>query len=373
MNRKASAIVVTAMLILGVSVPGSAADLEISPFEFVTRGSMVDNSFALRTYGDVGLTLRSGFVAQPSVTFGLESAGFLEPYGADGVDPIDVTVRSASVEHREFLGSQLSLTYFLGESDRLGSGRDFPERFGTDPIATQFNGVLYFPDEPRYEGMHGVEGTGLALKTNDQWNTGELSLYMYQDNRFSPGVYSTDMNAMFDFGVVQMEAFAGGSWPVSDFGRYRAGVLANLMTAEGDSLLIQVALPSIEPGTGQEISVDDFFFLLEPRVSVGALSTTLSFFWQPEVYDQVDTGDGGNIDTNLSLQLGDIRTGSVAGGIETRVGLEPESDEQFSVSSTPFVDFNTGGVTWSVRSKFTLVPFDIDRLFEGYLGVRTGI
>lgn len=350
--------------VLSVQTP-SAMDLEIRPFDFVTRGRMVDDRFELQTFGDLGLTLSSGFIARPSVTFGLESDEFGDP------EEVQLTIRAVSVEVRELLDSQFSATYFLGESDRLGSGAAFPERFGTDPVATEFRGFLYFPDGPRYEGMHGVSGTGTALQSNDQWDQVEIGTWLYQDNRFDPGVFSTDFRALFNFDRVQLEAFAGATFPYADFGRYRAGLLAHLLAAEDDSLLVQVALPAIEPGDDFDVGVEDFFFLFEPRVRVGALRTTLTFFWQPEIYDQVATERGGSIDTNLRLQFGDIRSNGAAGGLEARLGVSPTGDDQIRVQTEPFVQFDGGGVIWDFRTRLTLVPFDTERLFEAFLGVRT--
>ncbi len=367
MRRISQTVLLFGVLFVAAGALLPAADVEIRPFEFVTRVHRVDDgTLGLQTFGDLGLTLRSGFLARPSVTLGIQSEAFDDP-----AIPIIPLIRSASVEMRELGGTELSVSYFVGEFDRLGTGDEFPRRFGTDPVSTRFRGFMYFPDGPRFEGMYGVSGTGLAVSTNDQWNRAEFSAYTYQDNRFDPGVFSSDIQAMLNFDAVQLEAFVGATYPLAAVGRYRAGVLANLRSPQGDSLLLQVALPAIEPATGEEISVNDFYFLFEPRVRLGMLGTTLSFFWQPDVYDQIATGQGGSIDTNLRLELGDIRNGDAAAGVETRLAVRPDADEQFLFSTTPFVQLSSGGVTWEIRTQAKLIPYDPTELFEGYIGVRT--
>lgn len=367
MRRISLTVLLFAVSFLAVPMSLPAADVEIRPFEFVTRMQPVETGmWGLQTFGDLGLTLRSGFLARPSVTLGIRSDAFDDP-----TVPLVPLIRSASVEMRELGGTELSVSYFVGEFDRLGTGDAFPRRFGTDPVSTRFRGFMYFPDGPRLDGMYGVSGTGVAFSTNDQWNRVELSAYTYQDNRFPPGIFSSDLRLLLNFDTAQFEAFAGATYPLAAFGRYRAGVLANLRSPQGDSLLLQVALPAIEPATGGEVSVSDFYFLFEPRVRLGTLGTTLSFFWHPETYDQEATGTGGAIDTNLRLEVGDIRTGDSAAGVETRLSVSPDADEQFSLSTTPFVQLSSAGVTWELRAQAKLIPFDPTELFEGFLGVRT--
>ncbi len=367
MRHISQTVLLLGVLFVAVTASLPAADVEIRPFELVTRVHQLDNgTVGLQTFGDLGLTLRSGFLARPSVTLGIQSDTFDDP-----TIPIVPLIRSASVEMRELGGTELSVSYFVGEFDRLGTGDEFPRRFGTEPVATRFRGFMYFPDGPRYDGMYGVSGTGMSISTNDQWDRFELSAYTYQDNRFDPGVFSSDIQAIANFDAVQLEAFVGATYPLAAAGRYRAGVLANLRSPQGDSLLIQAALPAIEPGTGDEIGVNDFYFLFEPRVRLGVLGTTLSFFWQPDVYDQVSTDQGGSIETNLRLEVGDIRNGDAAAGVETRLSVRPDADEQFSFSTTPFVQLSSGGVTWEIRTQAKLIPYDPAELFEGFIGVRT--
>lgn len=346
-------------------VPAFTTDVEIRPFEFVTRGRMVDDVFALQTFGDLGLTLRSGFLARPSVTIGFESTDFGD------TDAIKPELRAASVEMREVFGGEFSVAYFIGESDRLGSGQAFPRRFDTTPVATEFRGFRYFPDGPRYDGPYGVKGTGLSIHSNDLWNRAEVSAYTYQDSRFSPGVFSSDLNMMVAYDAVQFEGFVGATYPRADFGRYRAGILANLVAAEGDSLLVQAALPAIEPGNDESIGVEDFFFLFEPRVRIGVLRSAITFFWRPDIYDQLPTGSGGTVDSNIRLQIGDTSTGPLAAGIEARLTVDPEGADQLSANTTPFVQFDTGGVTWDFRSRLNVLQAGDEDLFEAFLGVRT--
>ncbi len=371
--RRIQQIAVAFLLFLVVpGTSGFTTEVEIRPFELLTRGRLVDDVFELQTVGDIGLTLRSGFLAQPSVTLGFESPGGFQPVNqADPTTTLDPELRSASVSVREVFGTDLSVSYFIGESDRLGSGQAFPQRFDTLPVATQFRGFRYFPDGPRYEGPYGVEGTGLSIHSNDRWNRTEISAYTYQDSRFEPGVFSSDLNLMLAYDTVQFEGFVGATYPRGDFGRYRAGILANLVAAEGDSLLLQAALPAIEPGDGETIGVEDFFFLFEPRVRIGVLRSAVTFFWRPDIYDQEPTDAGGTVDSNIRLQIGDTRTGPVAGGVETRLTVAPDGADQISANATPFVQFDTGGVTWDFRTRLNVLQAGDEELFETFLGVRT--
>lgn len=368
---RATRIIVTSLcVVLGVAANTHATDLNVSPFEFVTRGFIDDGVFQLETRGEIGIQLQSGFLTRSEVLLGVRS----ESFGKDPFDPatqVVPVIRRAAVTFEELFGTAFNFTYFLGESDRLASGLRFPEAFGTEPIATDFRGYLYFPDGPLYEGLFGVAGTGVRVSSGEQWRRTELSVYTYQDNRFDPGVFSNDIAVMFNLEGVQLEAFAGASYPLGAFGRYRGGLLANFSTPEGDALLAQIGVTGFEPGTGADFGLDDLFFLFEPRVNLGTVGLALTFFWHPGIYDQIENPERGTIDTNLNVRIGNPFEDGVSGGLESRVSIRPESAEQFLVTTGPYLRLNSGTVSWDIRAVFRPVPFDLTELVEGYVGVRT--
>ncbi len=363
--RATRILVISLVTMLAVVSATSATDLDVRPFEFITRGYVDGGVFQLQTTGELGIQLQSGQLTRSEVLLGVRSTAF-------GTDPdVSPVVRRASVTFEQLLGSSFSFTYFLGELDRLASGQRFPGAFGTPPVATEFRGYQYFPEGPLYEGLYGVSGTGVRISSGEQWRRVELAAYAYQDNRFDPGVFSNDIAVMVNLAGVQLEAFAGASYPLGAFGRYRGGLLANFSTPEGDALLAQVGVTGFEPGSGQEFGLDDLFFLFEPRVNLGTLGLALTFFWHPGLYDQVENPERGTIDTNLNVRIGDSVSDGLSGGVESRVSIRPQSGDQFQITTGPYLRLNSGSVSWDLRAVLRPFPFALDELVEGYLGVRT--
>ncbi len=363
---KATRILVTSLFVAFYSVTITyATDLDVRPFQFVTRGFADSGTFQLETTGDIGLQLQSGFLTGSEVLLGIRSTSF-------ETDP-DITpvLRRAAVTIEELFGSGFSFTYFIGESDRLASGLRFPEAFGSGPVATDFRGYLFFPDGPEYEGLYGVSGTGIRVASGEQWRRTELSVYAYQDDRFAPGVFSNDVAVLLNFDGVQLEAFAGATYPAGSLGRYRGGMLANFSTPQGDALLAQIGVPGYEPGSSADFGLDDLFFLFEPRVHLGNAGLALTFFWHPGLYDQIENPERGTIDTNLNIRIGDPVRDGLSGGVESRVSIRPQSTDQFEITTGPYLRLNSGTVSWDFRTVLRPFPFQLDELVEGYLGVRT--
>jgi hypothetical protein len=372
-------IAVASLLLL--AVPLFAANVTIPNFQMVTRGASENGSFVLSTQADIdveigggykfggqlGLSIATDNLEQPSVP----GATYDQSVVQSALDRA-LTLSAAKVIVRDLFVDGLDIHYFVGEFDRLLTGDLFPEQFGTQIVATDFRGLLSFPDGVVYDGIHLVNGTGVALVATSIAPWLYLDGAVYQDETLGPGLYSTDLRAGFNAGPLKAETFLGASFPLATAGIYRGGLLLFYKTGEGGEVLTQFGVPRWAPVTDGPLTINDFFFLFEPRVDIGILSIILTLFWHPEYYNQVETNERGATDILVTLVGGDMESGTVTGGLESGVRLRPDDPSQtLSVSATPFLTLNASGVVWDFKVKFDLFPFVLDELVEGYVGIQT--
>ncbi|MFW6312756.1 MAG: hypothetical protein ACOC2N_02610, partial [Spirochaetota bacterium] len=283
-----------------------------------------------------------------------------------------LALSSASAIVRDLFGIPLDVRYFVGQYERLLNGEIFPEEFGSEIVASDVRGLLYFPTGVVYDGIHAVDGTGLTFTSTGLASWLYLEGSIYQDAYLGRGYYSADMRAAFNSPRFKAETFVGASFPQADYGLYRAGALLYYSTGEGGEFLTQVGVPRWAPVTDGALNIDDFYFLFEPRVHLGVVSVVLTLFWHPEYYVQVPTGERGATDIIVRLIAGDVQENVVSGGLENGVRLRPSSSEdQLRVSAAPFLSINSSGVIWDFKADFNLFPFDPSRLFSAYVGIRT--
>ena len=363
-----------------------AADVLVPRFELLTRGYPEDGSFLLATRSDIELSVEGGYKFGGGLGFSisdprLEDAGgttvTIPGTGTDATVDLDsVLDRYLALEYaeatvRNVLDSPVSMTYFVGTTDTFGSGREFPELFGSRTFETHYRGALYAYGGTVYDGLYQVAGTGMEISTAPLRDTVALSAYTYQDLRYEPGTYSSDIRARLNTGSIKAEAFAGATYPIAEGGLYRGGLMAFFDTGTAGEFFTQFGLPRWDPWRGKPVSLDDFYFLFEPRVRLDMFSVILTLFWHPEYYNQVLTTEKGTFDTNLRFQVGDYENTRVRGGIETGLHYRPEADDQLEVDTSPFVSVTTAGVVWEFLIRATLYPFEYEESFEGYLGIRT--
>jgi hypothetical protein len=358
-----------------------ATNVTIPTFQLLTRGTLEGGLFVLQTRADIGLQFGGGYKFGGALSLSIDTDSLEEPSApGDAYDQAVIRaalrerlgLTSASVIVRELLGLPVDVRYFVGSHARLLNGDLFPEQFGTQLIASDFRGLLYFPSGVVYDGVHAIDGTGLSLIAPSVAPWLFLEGSVYQDARLGPGYYSGDVRAAFNFQEFKAEAFAGASFPLAEYGAYRGGALLYYATGEGGEFLTQIGVTRWAPMTDGPLNIDDFFFLFEPRVHIGVVSIVLTLFWHPEYYLQEPTEESGATDIVVRLIAGDVQENTVSGGLENAIRLRPaSSDQQLRVSVSPFLSINSSGVLWDFKTDFNLFPFDLATLFEAYVGVRT--
>lgn len=380
------------LLSAGLILPGAgfAADLTIPEFELISRGYWEQDSLILRTRGRTELQVSGGYKFGGSLLLGFESedlgyagrdAPVLDDYAGDESAYISglsdyvenqttLQFQGAQISYRELFGTATDFTYFVGRSDRLASAEVFPTEFGSVPIATRYQGYLYFPQN-EYRGIHSVNGTGIELSSSfgTQWN--RSSVYLYQDSSLGEGNYSADARFLANFEKLKLELFGGASFPQKSYGLYRGGVLFHYSPAERGEFFSQIGLPYYDPA--ESLNINDFYFLFEPRVHFEYASVILTLFWHPAMYNMQPTGDDGSADINFNLQFGNPQKSPLSGGVETNFTLETEasSAQDFKLKVTPYLSAITSGVMWNFMINVNLLPYSLDEdMVEGIIGVK---
>jgi hypothetical protein len=376
-------------LLLALAVPLGAANVDIPSMELYTRGTLDSGSVDLQTEGELELAVRGG------VKFGGEiTLGFVSPQLEQSITDrliseqlmipstggVALTFRSASVIIRDLFSLPLSFTYFVGESDELGSGTQFPQAFGIRPVATEYRGFLYFPESARYDSIHTVAGTGTKIAYSPQDSSFQVALFAYQDGyfyqtiagppvsyEFDPGRYSVDVHSLANLGKIHLEAFAGATLPSSALGYYRGGLLFHAADVGGE-FLAQVGVPRWDPAR-DTANLDLFLILFEARLYLGAVSLVPTVFLHPGYYLQNPTGEAGQLDFNFALKIGDRTESLLRGGFESNVAFHEEDLQGLEVKLAPFMSFATAGAVWQLKVNVRVFP-SID--FEGFIGVKAG-
>jgi hypothetical protein len=296
---------------------------------------------------------------------------------------IGIGLKLISVEVRDFLSLPISLSYFVGDADVFGSGDAFPIVFGSASLATTLRGFSYFPlgiggDASRfYDGISAVSGTGFKLATPIISGRFLPALYLYQDANLGTGYYSSDFRALFNFDKVKMDVFAGASFPFGKFGLYRAGLLFYYNTGTVGEFLAQIGMPYFNPGGTDPLNIDNFYFLFEPRLTLGIMQIIPTLFRHPAYYSQKTTNEKGIMDVNLNIAFGRVEKSGMRGGIEATVSFDSSNSvsksTQLTLKVSPYFRVVTSGVYWDL--KVSVLPFKYNtpmEMFEPYLGVKAG-
>lgn len=371
-------------------LPGllGAADLTVPELELITRGSSDGDSVFLNTRGRSEIQVSGGYKFGGSLLLGFES-GDLSYAGSDPPSFADygnqatfnaaltnyldnqttLEFQGAEITYRNLFESNTDMTYFVGRAARLASAEIFPDLFGSLPIATKYQGYLYFPDR-EYRGIHTVNGTGIGLSSSfgTEWN--RSTLYFYQDSYLGEGYYSADAQFLANFEKIKMELFAGGSFPQGDYGLYRAGLLFYYRPAERGEFFTQIGVPYYKPL--EEFNINNLYFLFEPRIHFNFVSVILTLFWHPGYYLMETTGEEGSTDIHFNLQFGNPLANPISGGIETNFNLNSQtgSTQDFNITTTPYLSAVTSGVVWNFMVNVNLLPFDLENMVEGVVGVK---
>ena len=368
------------LFLLFLVIPAAyAADVAVTTMELISRGYMQDDLYILDTFGDVDISISGGYKLGGALTLGISNGNI----GLSNVQihlPIRIFtfhessmlyLKSASVTVHEAFNLPLSITYFSGETETFSNGDIFPRYYGSQRVASLFRGYFYFPDSVVYDGLYTVNGTGIQLDTDfgRQWN--RLSLYTYQDNYFGQGSYTSDIRWNADGENFKLDTFAGASYPYGDYGMYHAGLLVGLIANEKGEFFAQVGIPRFTPGE-DSIDIGLFYFLFEPRIHFGIGSLIFTFFSHPAYYKEyitTETGETGNMHTNINLLFGKPEETPVAGGLETT--LLYSDDSEINVTISPYLSFITQGAIWNMKFNYLATETsNISNMFSAFIGVR---
>jgi hypothetical protein len=388
--------------------PLFGAEITVPRLEVVSRGSMDGGKPVISTMAEAdialeggykyGITLGLGFEAQnleKAITYGqmklplfdiptpiteVELNPLIDRYNNQAV----LSVRFLEATVRELFGKPLELSFFAGHYNALGSGDEFIPRFGTFPVGTDYRDFFYFPEglngnpSMRYNGaIHSILGTGFALSY-----AGEKvvpTFYAYQDlsyydasgaTTFFSGNYSGDFRLLVNSPNVKFEFFAGGSYLGAAAPVFRGGLAAYFTNGEGVGFFLQAGIPHWD--YGDIISIDDCYFLIEPRLHFGKAGLNVTFFYHPSFYLNQPTKDEGMADVNLKFFIGDISTSALEWGFESTVSLKINNGEDLSLWVSPFLSAVTNGLRWDFKVRVNPLYFNgMGDLAELYVGIRT--
>jgi hypothetical protein len=408
-RKKAASGRILALFLFGaLGLPLSGAELTVPRLELATRGHTEEGDFTLSSAASVDLALLGGYKYGILLGLSFESDNLekaiayrnfsLEPM--PGMTPTDqddynsavadkmnnqatLAFRIAKATARDLFNKPLELSYFIGVNDDFCSGDEFVTRFGTGQVGTDFRGFFYFPEgiggimSRRYNGIHGVRGTGLSLALT-AWDFLLPMVYIYQDYAFAEGMdfsdtnhYSGDLRALFNKDGLKVEGFTGLTLSRGQSPLVRGGFLALLSSEGGAELLVQLGIPGWK--AGEAFNVDKFYFLIEPRINFGLMGLNITFFYHPLRYLQLETPEErGKADINIKLLFGNnALEKKIEGGFETTLALQVDQGEDLSVFLSPFVSFLSDGLRWDAKLRVDPTKYEKPHeMFEFFMGVR---
>jgi hypothetical protein len=389
----------------------AGAEITVPRLEMASRGRVEDGEFILGSVISADLSLSGGYKYDLLLGFSFEAAdlakamayrNFNFDHMAGGasltgndyntlVDKVNdrfnnqgtLSFRVAKASARELFGKPLELSYFIGEGDYFCNGEEFGPRFGVNPVGSEFKGFFYFPDgiggdmRRQYKGIHGVQGTGLSL-TLTSWESFVPMLYLYQDFSYIQFIdggggknrYSGDLRFLVNRESVKLEAFGGISLSGGLGAGMRGGLLAHFSSPGGVEFLLQGGVPGWEQG--DDFSIDNFYFLMEPRLIFGNHGLYVTFFYHPLEYIHIKTEkERGKADINIKFLSGNPQTG-LSWGLETTLGLKINGTEDFSLWLSPFAGFMTSGLRWDAKVRVNTLELGTStEVVELFVGVRT--
>lgn len=388
------------MLLAGAAALAHGADLSVPYLGLLTNGRLnAAGAFELSTRVSIDMLFEGGTKFDAWFKLGFRSAA-VEDYlqamesissiadPAAAVSNLEaasgLSLRTVAIQIKELFGTPLQLATFVGHLDTLGSGTDFTRYFGASDFATKFRGYMYYPDgigkdgpsfhgidtSRRYDGLHEIYGTGMRLSL-----PGEAImpfLYIYQDSWLGAGNWSVDARALLAGERVKLEAFVGGSFPVSTMGVYRGGLLFFFETGEIGNFYAQIGIPRWDPL--EAFSMEMLSFLFEPRIKLGTGELVLSLFFHPKWYLQKETDESGAVEFRFDLGFGKIEEGSARAGAEIELSYDSNlATASLSLDASPYLQTIRNGVRWDLRLAIRAFPFPSPwyGMFQPTLGVST--
>jgi hypothetical protein len=381
----------------------SAADLRVDQLELLTHGALNDSSGAFevgsRLYFDLSLEGGDKFAGLLRMDFlngDIENALSLNGNSLDGgtattgdlADRINNLIsprlRTVAVTARSLFNLPLDFSYFVGSMDTFCSGDDFVTLFGAAPFATDLRGPMVYPQgvggNPNlwYDGIYAADGTGFRLATTAKLSDKSVSYaYFYQDANLGPGTWSGDLRFLFNSDSVKTELFAGATNGAS-YGLYRGGVLFYASSGQVGEFLAQAGVTHWDPS--QSLSLDDVYFLFEPRINFGNAQVAFTVFYHPAWYLQKDyraLGEKNAMDAAFNLRFGHISQGGSEGGLQTLLTFRPpvvvSPTPTLAIDTSPYYSLIAGGVRWDFKLDLRVFPFPSQwyGMFKPFIGLKT--
>jgi hypothetical protein len=383
----------------------AAAEITVPRLEMASRGRVESGEFALSSEIAADLALSGGYKYGMLLGFSFEAGdlakalsyrNFKVDYATNDPVPADdynalvdrvnnqgtLRFRVAKATARDLFNETLEMSYFIGEADDFCSGDEFSTRFGIEPIGTDFRGFFYFPDgiggdiTRQYQGIHGVRGTGLSLALTP-WDSFVPIIYLYEDFSYITGSgtdetrYSGDLRFLINGERVKFESFGGLSLNSGMATNIRGGILAHFSSEKGMEFFFQGGVPGWEKG--KSLSIDNFYFLMEPRLIFETFGFYITFFYHPVEYIHIITEkERGLADINIKFRSGNIQSG-FNWGLETTTRLKSNAlEDDFSFWVSPFAGFMTSGLRWDAKVRVNILGMETPaEMFELFIGVRT--
>jgi hypothetical protein len=293
---KPRAALLTLAFALSLPAPAAliAADLRVDQLELLSHGALNDASGAFevgsRLYFDLSLEggdKFSGLLRMDFLNGDIENALSLANEDATAPNALDKLnnltsprLRTIAITANSLFNLPLDLSYFVGKMDTFCSGDEFSPLFGAAAFGTELRGPMVYPDgvggNPNvwYDGIYAANGTGFRLATTPKLSDASVGyLYFYQDSNVGPGTWSGDLRFLFNAASVKVELFTGATTGGS-YGLYRGGLLFYATSGSVGEFLAQTGVTHWDASSA--LSLDDLFFLFEPRVNIGIAQAAIT-------------------------------------------------------------------------------------------------
>jgi len=384
----ARSIVLFAVMVAAGSI-SYAADVVVESLQLVTHGDYDSSSdlFTASTQLYYQLDIKGGdkFAGLLRLQF-LNGAieGSLPTSTSTATAALSPQFETAAVTAKDTFGLPLDATYFVGYLDAFGSGDDFVPLFGAAPFATTLRGPMVYPNgidnNPNryYDGIHAANGTGFRLATSPRLSSNFVSyLYVYQDSDIGAGSWSSDLRGLLNFDRIKLEVFTGATaTPGAADGIYRGGLMFFAAPGDVGEFYAQMGVPHWDPLGG--FSIDDVYFLFEPRINFGVANLALTVFYHPAWYRQQPTNEDGALDAALNLRFGRLARDGVQGGLQGLLEFRPLTTDPtitppLSVIASPYYSAIAGGIEWDFKLGLQLFPIPAEwyGILEPFIGLKT--
>ncbi|GHU09185.1 hypothetical protein FACS1894151_06430 [Spirochaetia bacterium] len=366
----------------------AGAEISVPRLELFSHGTIKDGSLTVGTSALADITLNGGYKYGATLGFSLSSTNLEKAFLFQDENLLSFRVFQAIV--RQPFALPVELSFFVGAADTFCSGDNFLSRFGMEGIGTDYRGFLYFPEGlggnsgQYYSGaIHGIQGTGISLALTS-WEQVVPVLYIYEDLSFiRPEIfatvpleeqlnsYSADLGLLINTAPVKLELFGGYSYTWEKKTAVRGGLLAYLSNGKGVDFLAQAGIPCWIPG--EDFSIDNLYFLMEPRIRFGIFAVHVTLFYHPLYYmNRINPAEQGKADVNFRFIFGNLDEKGTEGGLETTMILKAYDITDFVIRISPFFSWISGGMEWNLKIRINPLGFDDPSGgFDAFLGIRT--